>query len=128
MVHAVVHVWSGGDSSTCRRLQVNLELPSAQGSCPGLAFARFPAQLTLSCFSHRGRESDSDQQSFRTDETADGLAPRFFFVLYEHSMPLRFELPSCLLDVVNVKLKPSVWSGDLVGPGILTKARLRYLR
>ena len=46
-----------------------------------------------------------------------------FFVLYEHSMPLRFKLPSCLFDIVNVKLKPSVWCGDLSGQEFLPEAR-----
>ncbi len=43
-------------------------------------------------------------------------------------MTLRFKLPRCLLDIVNVKLKPSLWCRNLGRPGILTKAGRRYLR
>lgn len=43
-------------------------------------------------------------------------------------MTLLFKLPSCLFDIVNVKLKPSVWRRNFGRPGILTKAGLRYLR
>jgi len=43
-------------------------------------------------------------------------------------MSLRFKLPSCLFDIVNVKLKPSVWRRNFGKPAILTKAGLRYLR
>src|SRR4051812_1108092 len=81
-----------------------------------------PAQPALSSFSHRGSKRNSDQQSFWSDETADRLAPRFLFVLYEHSMPLRFKFPSCLFDIFNVKLKPSVWRRNFSRPRILTKA------
>jgi len=43
-------------------------------------------------------------------------------------MPLRFEFLSRLFDIVNVKLKPSLWRRKFVGPGILTKAGLGCLR
>jgi hypothetical protein len=65
--------------------------------------------------SHRGGECDSDQQSFRSDETADSLAPGFLFILYEHSIPLRLQLPSRLFDVIQVKLEPRLtgrFTGD----------------
>jgi hypothetical protein len=87
-----------------------------------------PDTTTLSFLSHRGSERNSDQQPFWSDETADSLAPRFPFILYEHSMTLRFKLPSCLFDIVNVKLKPSLRCRNFVRPGILAKAGLRYLR
>ncbi len=35
--------------------------------------------------------------------------PHGSFVLYEHTMPLRFKVLSRLFDIVNVKLKPSLW-------------------
>src|SRR6185437_8132893 len=82
----------------------------------------FPAYPALSFFSHRGSEGDSDQQSFRSDETADSLTPRLLFVLYEHSMPLRFKFFSRLFDIVNIKLKPSLWRRNFLRPGILTEA------
>ena len=41
----------------------------------------------LSFFSHPWSKGDSDQQSFRRDEAADNLPPRFFLVFDEHSMP-----------------------------------------
>lgn len=43
-------------------------------------------------------------------------------------MTLRFKLPSYLFDIVNFKLKPSLWCRNFGRPGILTKAGLRYLR
>src|SRR5215831_8676774 len=88
----------------------------------------FLAWPTLSLFSHQGSEGDSDQQAFWSDETADGLAPRFLFVFYEHSTPMQFKLLRRLFDTFNVELKPSLWRRNVVGPGVLTKAGLRCLR
>jgi hypothetical protein len=61
-----------------------------------------PQRLALLLVSHRWSEGNSEQQAFRGDETADNLAPGFFPVLDEHSMPLRFKLNSCLFDILNV--------------------------
>lgn len=47
---------------------------------------------------------------------------------YEHSMPLRFQLLSCLFDVIHVKLEPGLWCREFVRLGILTKAGLCGLR
>src|SRR5215469_13278335 len=66
--------------------------------------------------SHRGGESDSDQQSFRSNKTADSLAPWFLFILDEHAMPLRFQLPSRLFDVINIKFEPGLRRRNVVGP------------
>jgi hypothetical protein len=88
----------------------------------------FPAWLTLFLFSHQWSESDSGQQSFWSDETDDSLAPRFLLVLYEHSMPLRLKLLSRLFDIVNLKLKPSLWRRNFLGTGVFAKTGLRCLR
>jgi hypothetical protein len=92
---------------------------------PGRAFG---IELALLLVSHRWSEGNSEQQSFRRDETAHGLAPGFFPVLDEHSMPLRFKLNRCFFDIVNVELEPSLRRRNIFGPGILTKAGMRCLR
>jgi PEP-CTERM motif-containing protein len=43
-------------------------------------------------------------------------------------MTLRFKFLSRLFDIVNVKLKPSLWRRKFEGPGVLTKAGLCCLR
>ena len=43
-------------------------------------------------------------------------------------MPLRFKLLGSPSDIINVKLKPSLWRRKFVGPGILAKAGLCCLR
>jgi hypothetical protein len=43
-------------------------------------------------------------------------------------MPLRLKFLSCPFDIVDVKLKPSLWRRKLVGPRVLIKAGLRCLR
>jgi hypothetical protein len=52
------------------------------------------------------------------------LAPRFFLVLDEHSISSRFKLPGRLFDIVDIKLKPSLWGGNAVRPCILAETRL----
>ena len=82
------------------------------------------AYLKLLGPSHPGSKCDSYQQSFGSDQMPDRLAPRFLFVLYEHSMPLRFQLPRCLFNVIHVKLEPGLRRRNVVRPGILAKTRL----
>src|ERR1041385_8616296 len=81
----------------------------------------------LSLISQRWSKSDPDQQSFRRQKTADRLPPWFFLVLDEHLIASRFQLGGCLLYTIDVKLKPALWRGHLVRPGIFAKARSRRL-
>ena len=43
-------------------------------------------------------------------------------------MPFRFKLLSRLFDILNVKLKPSLWRRNFAGPAVLTKTGLCCLR
>src|SRR5262249_17743536 len=88
---------------------------------------RFSLRLAI-LFSHRGSESDTDQQSFRRDETADDLSPRFILVLYKHSISVRFEGRRCRLDTIHVELKPRLRGINVRRPGIFAKTRPRRLR
>jgi len=43
-------------------------------------------------------------------------------------MASRLKLRCCLLNAVNIKLKPSLRDRDLAGPGVCAETRLRRLR
>ncbi len=67
-------------------------------------------------------------QAFRWDEPADGLAPRFSFVLDKHPISLRFELGGRSLDSIHFKLQPALRGRDTGEPCVFAEARLRRLR
>src|SRR5689334_6564573 len=70
---------------------------------PALSFL---VELALLFASHPWSEGDPDQQSFRRQETADGLAPGLFLVPDKHSIAARFKLRRCPFHTVNVELEP----------------------
>src|SRR5262245_6495037 len=73
-------------------------------------------KLPLFFISQRWSKGDPNQQSFRRQEAADGLAPRLFLVLDEHSIASRFKLCRCPFYTGDVKLKPSLWLRNLARP------------
>jgi len=85
----------------------------------GLCRALQPA---LHLLAHRRREGNTDEQSFRRQETADSLSPGFFPVLHEHSISIRFELLCRRLNVIDIEFEPSLWLGNLGWPGVPAKA------
>jgi hypothetical protein len=87
----------------------------------GAAAARLEA-VKLCLLAHRGRQGDSDQQSFRGQEASDSLAPRFLLVSDEYAIAVGFKLGCCALHVVNVELEPRLWNREVARPGFLTEA------
>ena len=79
-------------------------------------------------FAHPWREGDPDQQSFGTEESTDGLAPRFFPALDECPVSSRFQFRRRFFNTLNIELKPGLGEWYVSGPDILAKTRLRRLR
>jgi hypothetical protein len=82
----------------------------------------------LLSFAHPRGVGNSDQQSFRADETTDSLTARLLLVLDQHPMTLGFEFSRCLFHVINIKLKPSLWNGNVIRPRFGAETGLRRLR
>ena len=76
----------------------------------------------LCLFAHTRRQGDSDQQSFRGEETSYSLAPRFLLIFDEHAIAARFQFGCCALNVVNIELEPRLRNREVAGPGFLTEA------
>ena len=75
---------------------------------------------------HRRCKGDAHQQPFRSDETADGLAPWFLPVPDQQPIPSRFEFRRRRFDALDVELDPACGMGT--SPGHLrAEARLRRL-
>src|SRR5262245_28969023 len=112
----------------CRRIKSDIaRIEYAVSPCSSRECCGWPWRLYI-FLSHRWSEGKTNQQPFRRQEPTNGLPPRLFLVLDEHSIAARFKLRSCTFHTVDVKLKKSLWHRDLVWPGISSKTGLRHLR
>src|SRR6266496_3719622 len=71
---------------------------------------------------------DADHKSLSGQDAADDLAPRFLPVLDKRSVPARFKHGGCRFNIFHIELKPCLRRRDILGPRILPKTGLRYLR
>src|SRR5437763_5849043 len=87
-----------------------------------------PPRVRLFSFSHRGGESHANQQTFRRDEAADGLAPGLLLVLDQHVIALGFKRRGGAFDAFHLELEPGLRGGNGVGPGVLAETGAGRLR
>src|SRR5437879_2806778 len=76
---------------------------------------------------HRRRMGHAHEQTFRSEQPRDDLAPGFLSHRNQELEALRLQLRGGLLDVPYVEFDPRLWHGNLARPLIGAKARLSRL-
>jgi hypothetical protein len=77
---------------------------------------------------HRRREGRAQQQAFRRQEAAGGLAPGFLFEADQQAMAQFLKRCRRRLDVLHLELEPSLRGRNIARPGIAAETGLRRLR
>ncbi len=71
---------------------------------------------------------DAHQQTFRSQQPRNDLAPRFLLRGDQQFVALRPQVRRSFFDIPYVKLDPTLWHGEIAGPLIRAKAGLSRLR
>jgi len=70
----------------------------------------------------------ADQQTFRSQQPRDDLAPGFLSRRNQQFVALRLQFRGGFFDIRYVKFEPRLWHGKIVRPLIRGKAGLSRLR
>jgi hypothetical protein len=68
------------------------------------------------------------QQTFRSQQPRNDLAPRFLLRRNQQFVALRLQLCGSFFDILYVKFDPCLWNRKIVGPLIGAKAGFSGLR